>query len=165
MSGGSAEALISDVSFARALLNARHVRALPAGLRLLSRVHAGASWIDDFGRLPPSERFFAGGDTSIRGYDFQDLGPEDVNGKVVGGQYLAVGSVELEKSLSDAWGVATFVDAGNAFGGSGSATGVKVGIGAGVRWRSPIGPARIDLAHPLDSDTVVRLHLRIGPDL
>ena len=52
-----------------------------------------------------------------------------------------------------------------AFGGDGSSTGVKVGVGAGVRWRSPVGPARIDLAHPLDDDTIVRLHLRIGPDL
>lgn len=162
---GASEYVISDVSFARALLNVRHVYGLPWRLRLLTRAHGGVSWSGDFDQLPPSERFFAGGDTSIRGYDFQDLGPEDADGQVIGGRYLAVGSVELERSLSDAWGVAGFVDAGNAFGGDGSSTGVKVGIGAGVRWRSPIGPARIDLAHPLDDDTVVRLHLRIGPDL
>ncbi|MEX2479393.1 MAG: autotransporter assembly complex family protein [Gammaproteobacteria bacterium] len=162
---GAAEALLSDVSFARALLNARYVYSLPADLRLLTRAHLGASWVSDFERLPPSERFFAGGDNNLRGYDFQDLGPVNAQGRVVGGTYLAVGSVELEKSLTDSWGVAGFVDAGNAFGGEGSATGIKVGIGAGVRWRSPIGPARIDLAHPLDDDTLVRLHLRIGPDL
>ncbi|MEQ8660727.1 MAG: BamA/TamA family outer membrane protein, partial [Gammaproteobacteria bacterium] len=83
----------------------------------------------------------------------------------VGGKNLAVASLEVEKFFTDQWGAAVFVDAGNAFGGSGSSTGVRIGVGAGVRWRSPVGPARIDLAHPLDDDTLVRLHLRIGPDL
>jgi translocation and assembly module TamA len=162
---GAAEQVAADVSFARALLSTHAVHGLPLGLRLLTRADAGVSWSPDFGEMPPSERFFAGGDTSIRGFQFEDLGPVDDQGEVVGGRYLAVGSVEIEKYLTDTWGVAGFVDAGNAFGGAGSATGVKVGVGLGVRWRSPIGPARVDLAHPLDDDTVVRLHLRIGPDL
>ncbi|MCP5199095.1 MAG: outer membrane protein assembly factor [Gammaproteobacteria bacterium] len=162
---GAAEQLGSDVAFARAMLSAHAVHGLPLGLRLLTRADAGASWTPDFRELPPSERFFAGGDTSIRGFQFEDLGPVDDQGEVIGGRYLAVGSVELEKLVTDTWGVAGFVDAGNAFGGDGSATGLKVGVGLGLRWRSPIGPARIDLAHPLDDDTVVRLHLRIGPDL
>jgi translocation and assembly module TamA len=162
---GAADALLSDVNFVRSLVSARLIRSLPLASRLLLRVDGGASWVDHFERLPPSERFFAGGDVSIRGYDYQDLGPEDAAGDVIGGRYLGVVSFELEKALSDRWGVATFVDMGNAFGGDGSATGIKVGIGAGLRWRSPVGPARIDLAHPLDDDTLVRVHLRIGPDL
>ncbi len=162
---GSADFLISDVDFARALLSASAVYGLPAGLRLLTRADAGASWVAAFGDLPPSERFFAGGDVSIRGYAFEDLGPENDDGEVIGGQYLGVASLELEKAIGERWGIAAFADAGNAFGGDGHATGIKVGVGAGVRWHSPIGPVRVDLAHPLDDDTVLRLHLRIGPDL
>ncbi len=162
---GASDAIISDVSFARASVSASAVYGLPAGMRLLTRLDAGTSWIDQFDELPPTERFFAGGDNSIRGFGFEDLGPEDADGKVIGGKHLAVASLELEKFFTDKWGGAVFVDAGNAFGGAGSSTGVKVGVGAGVRWRSPVGPARVDLAHPLDDDTIVRLHLRIGPDL
>ena len=75
----------------------------------------------------------------------------------------AIGAVGSPASAR--WAVASFVDAGNAFGGSGRDTGVKLSVGAGLRWRSPLGPARIDLAHPLDDDIVMRLHVRIGPDL
>jgi len=162
---GASEEIVSDVSFARASVSASAVYGLPVGLRLLTRFDAGTSWSDQFDELPPTERFFAGGDNSIRGFGFEDLGPEDADGKVIGGRHLAVASIELERFFTDKWGGAVFVDAGNAFGGDGSSTGVKVGVGAGVRWRSPVGPARIDLAHPLDDDTIVRLHLRIGPDL
>jgi translocation and assembly module TamA len=161
---GSVNALFSDVSFARALLSGNLVYGLPLGLRLLLRGDVGYSWADDFSQLPPSERFFAGGDVSIRGYNFEDLGPLDSDGQVTGGKYLGVASVELEKSLNARWGVAAFADGGNAFGG-GRSDGVKVAVGVGLRWRSPIGPARIDLAHPLDDDPVIRLHVRIGPDL
>lgn len=162
---GAADAFLSDTSFVRTLLTAKAVRALPGGFRALLRSDLGASWVDDFDKLPPTERFFAGGDVSIRGFDIDELGPEDANGEVVGGRYLAVGSVEIEKAVADDWGVAAFVDAGNAYGGSGSSTGLRIGTGAGVRWYSPIGPVRLDVAHPLDDDTLVRIHVRIGPDL
>lgn len=161
---GSADALFSDVSFLRTLVRGQAVWGLPARSRLLLRGEAGASVIGRFDDLPPSERFFAGGDNSIRGYDYQDLGPEDARGKVVGGQFLGVASVELETLLTERWGVAAFVDGGNAYGGDGSATGVAASVGLGLRFRSPLGPARVDLAHPLDDATSLRLHLRIGPD-
>jgi translocation and assembly module TamA len=162
---GGAGALLSDVSFVRAIGSVRMVRAFAPRWRLLSRIEAGASWDDNFGALPPSERFFAGGDQSVRGYVLDDLGPEDRRGRVIGGRYLGVFSTELERSIARRWAVASFVDGGNAFGGSGRDTGLKLTVGAGLRWRSPLGPARIDLAHPLDDDIVMRLHVRIGPDL
>ena len=86
---------------------------------------------------------------------------EGVNGAVV------EGSLELEKRLFGKWGVATFVDTGNAFGGPGSNTGVKIGAGVGIRWLSPVGPVRLDMAHPFDddTDTVIRFHIRIGTDI
>lgn len=162
---GGSGAMLSDVNFVHALASVRVVREFAPRWRILSRIDAGASWDDNFGALPPTERFFAGGDMSVRGYAFEDLGPKDNRGRVIGGRYLGVFSTELERSVARRWAVAGFVDGGNAFGGSGNDTGLKLSVGAGLRWRSPLGPARIDLAHPLDDDVVVRLHVRIGPDL
>ena len=162
--GGSA-AMLSDVNFVHALGSLRVVHEVAPGWRLLARLEAGGSWDDNFGALPPTERFFAGGDLSVRGYAFEDLGPQDSRGHVIGGRYLGVFSMEVERTIARRWALASFVDGGNAFGGSGRDTGLKLSVGAGLRWRSPLGPARIDLAHPLDDDVVLRLHVRIGPDL
>lgn len=162
---GASETLASDTDVVRALLSAAFIHTLPWRDRLLLRSDLGALWAGEFRRLTPGLRFFAGGDASIRGYDFQDLGPVDADGDVVGGRYLGVASVEYERVLTKRWSVAFFTDAGNAFGGIGRDTGVKTSVGLGLRWRSPIGPIRADLAHPLDDATQLRLHLRVGPDL
>ncbi|HMM76251.1 MAG TPA: autotransporter assembly complex family protein [Gammaproteobacteria bacterium] len=162
---GASEALASDTDLVRALLSAAYIGTLPWRDRLLLRIDLGALWAGEFARLTPGLRFFTGGDASIRGYGFQDLGPVDEDGNVVGGRYLGVASVEYEHRLSERWSVAGFTDAGNAFGGIGRDTGIKTSVGIGVRWRSPIGPIRADLAHPLDAATELRLHLRVGPDL
>ena len=156
---------ISDTSFITGIFNAQYLRALPFDFRTILRGNLGGMWVDEFRALPPSERFFAGGDKSIRGYDYQDLGPINSSGSVIGGRYLGVMSFELEKYFTDSWGAAAFIDSGNAFGGPGENTGLKTGAGLGLRWRSPVGPVRVDLAHPLDDDdTLFKLHLRIGPD-
>ncbi len=163
---GASDALISDTNFLSGNLHAHYLRALPFGFRSFIRSDIGGMFVDDFRSLPPSERFFAGGDNSIRGYDYQDLGPINSIGNVIGGRYLGVMSLEIEKYITGNWGVAGFVDTGNAFGGPGRNTGLKTGVGLGLRWHSPVGPLRVDLAHPLDDDdTIVKLHLRIGPDL
>ena len=125
----------------------------------------GGTWVGDFFELPPSERFFTGGDNTIRGYEFEELGPEDDAGEVIGGTYLGIVSLEYEHPVTNTWSGAAFVDAGNSFGGEGSSTGIKLGIGVGVRWRSPVGPIRADLAHPVGGNQTIRFHLRIGPDL
>lgn len=163
---GAAQALVSETSFLRTNLHAHYLRTLPLEIRSFIRTDLGAMWVDEFRSLPPSERFFAGGDNSIRGYDFQDLGPVNDVGDVIGGRYLGIISLELEKYLTGNWGAAVFVDTGNAFGGPGENTGLQTGVGLGLRWRSPVGPVRLDLAHPLDDDnTLIRFHLRVGPDL
>jgi translocation and assembly module TamA len=121
---------------------------------------------DDFLALPPPQRFFTGGDESIRGHAFQSLGPRGPGGAVVGGSFLGVVSAELQRDLTRDWGLAGFVDAGNAFEGTRlTATRLAVGVGLGLRWRSPIGPVKVDLAHPLAiGPEDLRLHLRVGPD-
>jgi len=161
---GATEQLISTVSFAQAIGNAKAVLALPARLRVITRLDVGATAMNTFEELPASVRFFAGGDNSVRGYAYQSLGPKDSDGDVVGGRNLLVGSVELERQLLDKWGVALFVDSGNAF--DKSHVDPRTGVGFGIRWRSPVGPIRLDIAHPLtDSKDAFRIHFSMGPEL
>jgi translocation and assembly module TamA len=109
-------------------------------------------------------RFFAGGDSSVRGFDFESLGPVDAEGAVIGGSRLAVASIELERSIKPRWSLAVFVDSGNAFDQSGFDA--HTGAGLGARWRSPLGPVRIDVAWPVnDPAHGARLHVSLGPDL
>lgn len=132
---------------------------------VLARAELGAILTDGFGNLPPSLRFYAGGDNSIRGYDFESLGPRDSEGKLVGGRYLAVGSVELSRRVLPAWRVAAFMDGGGAFAGEDDR--VYQSIGVGVRWLSPVGQIRVDLAVPFRDreNSGFKLHVSMGPPL
>lgn len=132
--------------------------------RLLARLEAGQTNVRDVTALPATVRFFAGGDNSIRGFDYQTLGPVDADGEVTGGRNLLAGSIETDFAMSQHWHPAVFVDAGNAFNDIDAAD-LRVSAGAGIRWRSPLGPIRIDLARPIDADRSWRLHLSMGPDL
>jgi translocation and assembly module TamA len=157
------EDLLSDVSFTRLDLTTRWVRGVARDTRVLLRAAGGVLWTDEFDRLPPSQRFFTGGDRSVRGYVFRDIGPRNTDGDVIGGERMLVGSVELEHIFYGNYGAALFVDAGDAFDDSPD---FKVGAGLGFRWRSPIGVLRLDVAHPFDDPhDDVRLHVTIGADL
>ncbi len=160
---GTHQALGSAVNLLQAIGEGRLLRPLPAGFSLLLRAQAASTWQDsEFDAIPPSLRFFAGGDQSVRGYAWQSLGPKDDKGKVIGGKHLLVGSVELERPLAGNWGVALFYDAGNAFD-SFSDYELAQGAGLGVRYYTPVGPLRIDLARQVGvSDPSFRLHLSIG---
>lgn len=161
---GGSDLLLSDTNFIQLRLAAKAVHSFNPKLRLLGRAEMGATLVDDFDKLPVSQRFFAGGDNSVRGYEYQSLSPKDENGDGTGGQNMLVGSVELDYRLKGNWGVAAFVDAGNAF--QDADIDAKIGIGVGLRWFSPIGPVRIDLAVPQNGDqNDIRLHLNLGPDL
>lgn len=132
---------------------------------LLARADLGAILTDGFSTLPPSLRFQAGGDRSIRGYDYESIGPRDANGKVIGGRYLAVGSVEVSRRVRDRWRIAAFVDGGSAF--DSRADDFYQSAGLGVRWLSPLGQLRVDLAFPVGDPEHrgVRLHISMGPPL
>ena len=152
----------STVDFVQLRAQGDWIRGIGRDWRLLARGELGATASPDFADMPPSLRFYAGGDRSVRGFGYKAIGP-DRNGRVFGGRYLGVASVEVERMFSPRWGGAVFVDAGDAFD---EAFDLKVGIGAGLRWRSPIGPVRVDLAHGIgEGGDKVRLHVRIGPDL
>ncbi len=159
-----ARALGSDADFAQLSLAGRYVRSQGEHWRWLVRSELATTWSDDFERLPPSLRFYAGGDRSVRGYGYQELSPRDQLGLPEGARHLAVASVEVERRLVGPWGVAAFVDAGNAF--DGGRFDPAVGVGLGLRWRSPVGPVRIDIGRGLDGpERSLRLHIGIGPEL
>lgn len=132
--------------------------------RFLGRVQFGGSATNGYKSIPPSLRFFAGGDQSVRGYDYQTLSPENAEGDRIGGRYMVAGSVEYQYSIVEKWRIATFVDQGNSFNKL-ELPNLKTGVGLGLRWVSPVGPIRVDLAHALNDDGGIRLHFSMGPEL
>lgn len=161
---GASDKLVSDTSFVQLRSTAKWIRSMGANTRVIARAHLGLTAIDDVSTLPASVRFFAGGDQSIRGYEFESLGPVNDDGDVIGGTHLVDASLEFDHRVRDKWAIAAFVDSGSAF--NDSDIEFSTGVGVGVRWYSPIGPIRIDFAHPLDDpDKSVRVHIGFGPDL
>lgn len=158
---GADEAVLSDTTFVQNRFTLSSRLPLIPKVALLSRADVGWSNIKDFKLLPVSQRFFAGGDNSIRGYAYNSLGPEDANGDVVGGSHLLVGSVELQYAFKPNWDIATFIDAGNAFN-EGHYETLK-GAGFGFGYALPIGSLRVYAANALDKDgTPWRLHITVG---
>ncbi len=161
---GAHESILSDNSFLQIRSQMKYIRRLWAGSRIIMRAEGGVSVVSEFSELPASVRFFAGGDQSVRGYAYNSLGPEDESGDVVGGRHLIAGSIEYEQNVSGDWSAALFYDAGNAI--DSISDPIESGAGFGVRWQSPVGPVRVDLAFPLSgSDKDWRIHLVVGPDL
>ena len=134
-------------------------------VRLALRAELGAVLAKEGIALPSTQLFLTGGDTSVRGYTFRDIGVVRASGLVVPGRYLATGSVEWQRpilmkgQMSD-WESTVFIDAG-AVADHVSELRPKVGVGAGVRWKSPVGPLQIDLAYGLEVK-LLRLHMNVG---
>jgi len=127
-----------------------------------ARVEAGQMFVHSAVALPDTLLFRAGGDNSVRGYGYRTLGPQ-INGAVVGGRVLLTGSAELEHPILarlPALLGAVFVDAGNA---ADKWTDMRpaLGFGAGVHYRSPVGPLRLDVAYGRDTHAL-RVHLSVG---
>jgi len=154
---GSDTALVQFIAEGNALL------PLPWRLSLRLRSTVGASYLTDpLGVLPPSIRFFAGGDQSVRGYSYQSLGPKDATGQVVGGRDLLTGSIELERALYEHWGVSLFHDAGNAFN-TFSGLQLKQGAGVGLHYYTPVGGLNLSLAKRLGGPAnIYYVHFTVG---
>lgn len=161
---GAMEGVLSDTSFTQAQANARLILPLGRADRLLFRVNGGTTWIDRFAELPVSQRFFTGGDYSVRGYAFNSLGPRDDSGKVIGGKNLLVGSAEFEHALTAKLAAAVFIDTGNAF--DEGDYRLYTGIGLGARWRIPVGTIGIDVAQAQDLEgRPWKWHITVGSNL
>jgi translocation and assembly module TamA len=163
---GTARNVLSETSYLSANANGKLIRTLGKGNRFITRANLGATWAEGLADVPASRRFFAGGDNSIRGWPLDGLGPIDPDtDKVVGGRYIAVGSLEYERKLSGPWSAAVFTDFGNAFDPDYAAEWAQ-SAGLGVRFATPIGPVRLDLAYAITrEDGGFRLHFGLGPDL
>ncbi|WP_244618261.1 autotransporter assembly complex protein TamA [Rhodoferax sediminis] len=133
--------------------------------RIELRAEGGAVLAREQANLPSTQLFLTGGGTTVRGYDYRSIGSVLPNGQTAAGRYLAVGSVEwqhpitVNDRLTD-WESTVFVDAGAVADKPAELRG-KVGIGAGVRWKSPVGPLQMDLAYGV-AVRRLRLHLSVG---
>lgn len=160
---GASDTLLSSESFIQMNIAGKGIRTIGPG-RLMLRFDAGTTVTKDLDSLPTSIRYFAGGDQTVRGYRYESLGPENAAGDVIGGKHKLSAGLEYDFPIMDNWKLAVFADAGNAFNDFADYE-LKTGAGVGVRWLSPIGPIRVDLASALDNDNKLRLHITMGPDL
>ena len=163
---GGVEGVGSDTSFAQLWARGTWYRGFGEADRLIVSGEAGTTWTGDLVAMPPSLRFFAGGDRSIRGYAWREVGPRTPppDNFALGARRVVTASVEYERYFSGGpWGAAAFVDAGDAFDNDFNP---RVGVGVGARWRSPVGPVRIDIARGLDDpDSAFQIYLSLGANL
>ncbi|WP_332406095.1 autotransporter assembly complex family protein [Vibrio metschnikovii] len=156
--------VISETRATRVQAGSSWVRSLGERHRGLFRIDGSANFADEFDKLSPSLRFFAGGDNNLRGYGYQSISPRDASGSLTGAKYMATSSLEYQYRIGGNWWAALFVDYGDAFNDSPD---WKTGTGFGLRWVSPVGPLRLDFAWGLDSEPGDRfkLHFTLGPEL
>ncbi|WP_431224052.1 autotransporter assembly complex protein TamA [Serratia sp. L9] len=156
----------SGVDFA--LMQAQNVwiRTLAEKHRFVARGQIGWIETNDFDKVPPDLRFFAGGDRSIRGYKFQGISPRDDDGKLTGASKMVTGSLEYQYNVTGRWWGAMFVDSGQAVNNFQDSN-FKTGAGVGVRWQSPVGPVKLDIAAPIgDKETHgMQFYIGLGPEL
>lgn len=156
----------SDVDFV--VLEAQHalVKAFADRHRIVLRSRIGWIETNDFDKVPPDLRFFAGGDRSVRGYKYESISPEDENGDLTGAEKLITASVEYQYRVTGDWWGAVFFDIGQAVHDFDDQD-LKKGVGVGVRWNSPLGPIKLDIATPVGdpSESGVQFYIGLGPEL
>ena len=164
---GSAKALLANANFVRLSGRAKWLSSFYGRHRFIGRVEQGALWVDDIANVPPSVRFFTGGDQTVRGYDFDSISPRDSSGQLVGGRYLTAASIEYAYEFYPNWQIALFVDSGTVTDDySNNTVGWKTGAGPGLRWVTPLGPLKLDFAFAVsEPGSPVRVHFSIGPDI
>ncbi len=165
---GASESLGSNISFWQASLESWVIRPLFTDDRVLVRSSLGYSEAEsrevlsvNFNRMPEYYEYRAGGVRSVRGYGWEELVPA---GSITGGKHLAVASIEYEHEIIPDWSVSLFLDGGNAFNEFDDID-PKLGTGIGLRWRSPVGVARVDIGIPLDdSEDSFQIYITVGPE-
>jgi translocation and assembly module TamA len=160
---GTHRAMGSTTELLQLIGEASHILPLPWRLSLSTSAKAGISLFSDaLDELPPSLRFFAGGDQSVRGYAYQSLGPRDALGNVVGGKHLLTGCVELYRAILEDWAVSMFYNAGNAFDSFNNLS-LFQAAGVGVHYYTPVGALNLSLARQIRvDDPEFRIHFTVG---
>lgn len=152
----------SQAWFVQGYVKNKRIMSITEKDRLLIRGELGALWTENSEYFPPSLRFYAGGEQSIRGYGYKEIG-DYVDGLNYGGQYLVVGSFEYEHQILPKWAIASYVDFGDAFTNDFN---INIGTGLGLRWRSPLGPVRFDLAYGFNGPNPgLAVYFNLGSDL
>lgn len=156
---GSPATLGSDSSFLQFRTQLERIYQISEKWSLRGRLELGTSWVDDFSELPASQRFFAGGDRSVRGFGLNELSPRDSEGNSIGGRNLLTGTFEVERALPKNFGLAAFSDFGNAFNNWDDPM-LEYSAGLGVRWHIAVASIGVDVAQPLsESGRGPRVHL------
>ncbi len=161
---GATDQVASDTSFFQLLVSGKALISPLENIRIIGAFSLGGIFSDEFAEIPPSLRFYAGGDHSVRGYANKSLGPTDELGNVIGGKYLVSGSIELEAKVYEQWSLAAFMDVGNAM--DDISSDLAEGVGAGIRYQLPFGQVRLDVARAISEDgNPFRLHFTVGSEL
>ncbi|EPG8312834.1 autotransporter assembly complex protein TamA [Klebsiella aerogenes] len=156
----------SDINFIVMQAQDVWIRTLYDRHRFVVRGNLGWIEADDFSKVPPDLRFFAGGDRSIRGYKYKSISPKDDDGKLIGASKLATGSLEYQYNVTGKWWGAMFIDSGEAVSDIRKSD-FKTGAGVGVRWQSPVGPIKLDIARPIGDkeEHGLQFYIGLGPEL
>ncbi|KJY82018.1 membrane protein [Vibrio galatheae] len=156
--------VLSETRVTRVIGGMTWIRSLGTNHRGIFRIDGAANFADEFDKLSPSLRFFAGGDNNLRGYSYESISPRDESGALTGAKYMATSSLEYQYRVYGDWWGAMFYDVGDAFNESPD---IKRGTGVGVRWASPVGPVRLDFAWGLDANKgdEFKIHFTLGPEL
>jgi len=157
---------LSESNWLGGSVSYKKIKSFGEQFRLIGRTDLGAIWASSVEDVPGSQRFFAGGDQSIRGWALDALGPQDPDtGETIGGRYLAVGSLELERKIRGNWSASVFTDFGNAFDPTYTSD-WEQSLGASVLYATPIGPVRVGVAYAMTKQPAgFRLVIGLGPDL
>lgn len=158
----------SDVNFYSLKASSAWVRTFADNHRFYLRGEVGYLKTNEFTRITPALRYFAGGDMSVRGFGYKDISPKDSSGKLTGGSHLLTATAEYQYQVYPSWWAATFYDTGYAakrF----SNKELHSGVGVGVRWSSPIGAIKFDIATPVrNPDSTkkgVQFYIGLGSEL
>jgi translocation and assembly module TamA len=156
---GAAPPGVSTAALGRGIVQSAAWLPVDAKTQLLFKAEAGAVAVRNSRDVPIALLFRIGGDTTVRGYAYESLGPR-LGDATVGGRYYALASAEVVRWITEVWGIAMFIDAGNA---ADRVSDLKpvYGYGVGARVRTPIGPFRLDVAYG-EATHQVRLHVSVG---
>lgn len=157
----------SNINFIILQMQNTRIRTIAKKHRFVARGNLGLIATNDFKCLPPSLRFFAGGDNNVRGYKYKSLSPHDKTGKSTGASKLAIGSLEYQYNITGKWWGAMFIDGGKAVNAIKQGN-LKTGAGIGVRWQSPVGPIKLDFATPVTSykhEYGSQFYIGLGPEI
>ncbi|RXE95862.1 autotransporter assembly complex family protein [Pseudoalteromonas sp. PS5] len=161
---GAADSLLSSTNMLKVRWNNEWLRSVEARHLFFGRIDLGAIVTKDIDKIPFTHRFLAGGDQSIRGFAYESVGPRDDEGRILGGKYLATGTLEYNYQFHPSWRAALFIDAGTATNDFSDAW--EVGAGFGFRYLTPVGPIRLDHAWGLTKESKsTRLSIVIGPEI